>query len=74
MKKTFEIQNLQCGGCENTIINALSKINGVQNIAIHPDDNSIALTYKNKDVYENVCAKLSQLGYPVVENSNTIRL
>lgn len=72
MKKTFRIQNLKCGGCENTILNALLGINGVQNIAVHTDENSIALTYKDEDVYENVRAKLSKIGYPVVGDKNTV--
>ena len=71
MKKTFQIQNLKCGGCERTIMNAILKINGIQHIAIHPDDNSIVLTYKYEDVYENVRAKLSQIGYPIVGDTNT---
>lgn len=72
MKKTFHIQNLKCSGCEGTIINALLKINGVQNVAIHFEDSSISLTYKNNDVFENVQAKLSQLGYPVAGSKNTM--
>lgn len=72
MKKTFQIQNLKCGGCESTILNALLKINGVQNIAIHPEESSITLTYNNEDVYENVRAKLSKIGYPVIGDENTI--
>lgn len=72
MKKTFQIQNLKCGGCESTILNVLLKINGVQNISIQPEESSITLTYKNEDVYENVRAKLSKIGYPLTGDKNTI--
>lgn len=72
MKKTFQIQNVRCGGCDNTIINALLKVNGVKNIAILPEENAITLTYKEAAVYENVRAKLSQIGHPVVGDKNTL--
>ncbi len=72
MKKTFQIQNLKCGGCENTIINALLKIDGVKKVSIHSDDSSISLTYKNDDAFKNARRRLSQIGYPIQGDVNTI--
>ncbi len=72
MKRTFQIQNLKCSGCKNTIIDALLKISGVQNIAISVEDSSVSLTYKNSEVFENACVKLSQIGYPLAGEENNL--
>ena len=72
MKKIIHIQNLKCSGCEKTIMNALMKINGVQNAAVHLDDSSVSLTCKNDDVFGNVQTRLAQIGYPLVGDKNTM--
>jgi len=38
MKITLQIQNLKCGGCENTIINNISKLEGVSASSVNQEN------------------------------------
>ena len=41
MKTTLEIQNLKCGGCENTIKKRLGNLQFVKNLEINVDDSTV---------------------------------
>lgn len=71
MKKDIIIENLKCGGCVATIKKGILAINGVLELNIDLEK-SIVSFVSEKDNFEEVKAKLSQLGYPEVGNKNTI--
>ena len=41
MKNTIQIQNLKCGGCANTIITQLSKLDNVSDVKVNNDTNEV---------------------------------
>ena len=71
---TIEIQNLKCGGCAHTIISSLEGLNNVQDVYINVD--SSELTYKCLTAADKIAVvqKLNNLGYPVIEDENSISL
>ena len=71
MVQEYEIQNLKCGGCANTIESELLKIDGVTDVVV--DKNESKLRFEsNKNVDSHVIERLKQLGYPVADEENTI--
>lgn len=63
---TIQVENLKCGGCENTIRIKLTQLNNVQHVRINPETSEITVEYDKtledtKSLIEN---KLAQLGYP----------
>lgn len=68
---TIEIQNLKCHGCANTITNALQAIKGVKDVAVNVDESTVSFETDNTDFIDKVKAKLSKLGYPEVNSTNT---
>jgi copper chaperone len=71
MKKIFFIQNLKCGGCSNTIKKEIEQIEGVSNVIVNTDDDSVKLNSVN-DVDLLIVERLNKLGYPVITEENTI--
>lgn len=67
------IANLKCGGCATTITNELSKLEGVQNVSVEKDTDSISLSYENID-REIITNKLHDLGYPEATEENGLLL
>ncbi|MFN5147376.1 MAG: heavy-metal-associated domain-containing protein [Flavobacteriia bacterium] len=72
MKKTEVIQNLKCGGCANTITKSLNELPGVSNTEVDVETNSVSFEYVNEDQIETVERKLSQLGYPIDTDPNSL--
>lgn len=72
MKKTEIIQNLKCGGCANTIVKALNSLNGIKNTNVLIETNSVEFEYESEDQVEAVERKLSDLGYPIDKDPNSL--
>ena len=72
MKTTVYIQNLKCGGCEATIINKLSGLTGVTNVAIDHEDQSVTFEHNDDATLELVRKKLTKLGYPIKDEENSL--
>ncbi|MDC8003762.1 heavy-metal-associated domain-containing protein [Aureisphaera galaxeae] len=70
MKTEVHIQNLKCTGCEQTIMNALRKIEGVDDVSVHVENASVTFKYLSEDLLNEIHAVLSKLGYPVVGDKN----
>lgn len=63
MQKSFEVQNLKCGGCANTITKKLSK--NYDNVTVDPESKTVSLELEEGQE-EAVKNELKELGYPVV--------
>ena len=62
MKQQFEVENIKCGGCVNSIKTALLKLEGVKTVEVDKDIDTIVLTGTiERDL---VIKKLNDLGYP----------
>ncbi|WP_291117142.1 heavy-metal-associated domain-containing protein [Flavobacterium sp. UBA6135] len=71
MTYQFEVENIKCGGCMNSIKTALLKIEGVEKVDIILDSETIFVN-GNVDA-ESITSKLNELGYPEKGNNNLIR-
>lgn len=72
MKTTFEIQNLKCGGCANTIRKNLMQIEGVANIEIDVEESVVQFETAAETQANQVQEVLLKIGYPVVGASNSV--
>ncbi|MGZ0015956.1 heavy-metal-associated domain-containing protein [Yeosuana sp. AK3] len=69
MKQHFEVENIKCGGCVNSIKTALLKINNVEEVIIDKDIDTV--TVVGNIERSLLIKKLNDLGYPE-KGSNTI--
>ncbi|RED47262.1 copper chaperone CopZ [Winogradskyella eximia] len=72
MKNTFNIQNLKCGGCANTIITQLSKLEGISEVEVNNETNQVSFDAITDSEIVNVKNKLSDLGYPIEGDANSL--
>ena len=67
------IANLKCRGCATTIKKELEKLEGVQNVIVDPETDSVDLSYENIE-REVIIQKLHSLGYPEATEKNGLLL
>lgn len=72
MKKTEIIQNLKCGGCANTITKAMNSLDGISQAIVDVEENSVTFEYETDDQVVAAEKKLSDLGYPVDKDPNSL--
>lgn len=66
----LSIQNLKCHGCAHTITSQLSKLDGISEVVVLNDTDSVKFNYTNTSQLDAVIKNLSELGYPVEGESN----
>ncbi len=71
MEQQFEVENIKCGGCMNSIKTALLKIDGVEEVVINKETDTIVLSGKAER--EIIVDKLNDLGYPEKGNNTMVR-
>lgn len=71
MEQQFEVENIKCGGCMNSIKMALLKIDGAENVIIDKDTD-IIFVFGNVD-RAIIIDKLNDLGYPEKGNNTLVR-
>ncbi len=71
MEQQFEVENIKCGGCMNSIKTALLKIDGAENVII-AKDTDIIFVFGNVD-RAIIIDKLNDLGYPEKGNNTLVR-
>lgn len=72
MRTTVHIQNLKCGGCENTIINRLSEIKNISEVEINQMDETVSFDFHTNHDFEKVKHVLSAIGYPILGADNKL--
>lgn len=72
MKITLEIQNLKCGGCEHTILSKLFALQGIDAVTINHENNTVTFNHENELALINAKKLLSQIGYPITGNKNSL--
>jgi copper chaperone CopZ len=65
MTKTYEVNNVKCGGCANTLITALEKDYGKVEVDLDAHPRKITLDI-DESQEEALKVKLRGLGYPLV--------
>lgn len=68
---TIQVQNLKCGGCANTIVTQLSKLEGITDVNVNNDTSEVNFNYGSDIAFESVKTKLSDLGYPMAGEENS---
>lgn len=73
--KTEEIKiaNLKCGGCATTIKKELFELDGVKEVKVDNDNDSVTVTYK-EGIREAITQRLHDLGYPEATEKNGLLL
>lgn len=64
MKQTFEVLNVKCGGCANTLIKSLADEFGEVSVDLESEPRKITLDVE-EDQIEKLKLKLRSLGYPL---------
>lgn len=72
MTITLEIQNLKCHGCANTVTTKLSNLEGVKDVLVNNETNSISFDYENETTLEEAKHLLNNIGYPLVGDKNAL--
>lgn len=72
MKTSIIVQNLKCGGCAKTITGKLSEIDNITDIYIDVDESKVSFNYLHQSDLESVKNKLSALGYPSIDDNNSV--
>ena len=72
MTTTLKIQNLKCGGCAHTIISKLNALEGIQNVSVDTESNSVSFESELTTEVESATKLLSKLGYPINGDTNSI--
>ena len=72
MKQTFQVLNVKCGGCANTLRKALKEEFGEVEVNLMVDPREITLEINDEQI-DKLRATLKSIGYPLAdENLNTI--
>jgi copper chaperone CopZ len=66
----IEVHNIKCSGCMNSIKKALLSINGIDEVKIHDDKETIEVS--GSADRELIVSELARLGYPEKGNNNLI--
>ena len=69
---TIKIQNLKCHGCANKIITQLTKLEGISGVTVNNDKDEVTLNFESDSQLVTVNKKLSELGYPLVGENNSL--
>ena len=64
MKQTFEVHNVKCGGCANTLISSLKEEFGEVTVDLEVSPRKITLDIEENRL-EELKLKLRKLGYPL---------
>ena len=67
---TFEVQNIRCGGCANTITKELSK--EFENVSVDVASKKVTVEIKNDSDIIKGSEALKKLGYPLVGEDSGI--
>ncbi|TXE16777.1 heavy metal transporter [Psychroserpens burtonensis] len=73
MRIKVHIQNLHCGGGENTIINRLSEGINISDVEISQEHAAVAFDYHTNHDFEAAKHPLSRIGYPIVGKENKLK-
>lgn len=73
MQQVFEVLNVKCGGCANTLIKSLADDFGEVNVDLDCEPRKITLNIEDNQM-EKLKLKLRSLGYPLTTDElNTLQ-
>lgn len=69
MHYSFEVENIRCGGCANTITMKLTEIDGVKEVHVDVDEKKVIVSTNSAsdaNIRQTLSEKLAKLGYPEI--------
>ena len=72
MRTSVIVQNLKCGGCANTIKTKLLDIANITDVAVEVEESKVSFNFQNESDAIIVKDKLRTLGYPSIEEENSL--
>lgn len=72
MKTSIVVQNLKCGGCAKTITDKLSVLEHISNVHVDEASSKVSFEAENSKDILLVKHKLRSLGYPSIDNKNSM--
>ncbi len=69
MHYSFEVENIRCGGCANTITMKLTEIDGVRDVHVDVDEKKVIVSVdpvSDENIRQTLSEKLAKLGYPEI--------
>lgn len=63
IKKTFEVKGMHCASCVRVIEKALSKVDGVQDVAVNLATNKATVHYESEHAEPSMVEAVSRVGY-----------
>ena len=72
MNTTFEILNLKCGGCANSIKKGIASIDGIREVSVDLVSSKVTVDTDEIAILTKVREKLSTMGYPEAGDENTM--
>ena len=67
MHYSFEVENIRCGGCANTITMKLAEMDGVKEVHVDVDEKKVTVSTNpssDPNIRQTLSEKLAKLGYP----------
>jgi len=64
MKTQLLVDNIKCGGCAGTIKRELSSMDGIAEVIVDKENETVDLSYESDTHLQSAIDKLLQLGYP----------
>ena len=72
MEQQIIVENINCGGCMNSIQTALLKLDNVEKVAIDKETETITISGAIEKAI--VISKLNELGYPEKGNNSIVKI
>lgn len=72
MQKSFKVLNVKCGGCANTIKEALRSEFGEVDVNLNEEPRIITLDIKDEEQEKLFRKKIRSLGYPLEDEENGV--
>ncbi|MBK6998360.1 MAG: heavy-metal-associated domain-containing protein [Lewinellaceae bacterium] len=71
MTQIFEVENIKCGGCMNTIRKGLEQMPGVSSAQPENEHGTVTVDFdESKVAPDAISLKLADMGYPLVGENN----
>ncbi len=64
----INVKGMVCGGCEKRVINAVSSIEGVENVIANYETGKVDIVYKESVDVQSIKDKIEDIGFEVVED------
>jgi copper chaperone CopZ len=77
MQYDFQVENIRCGGCSNTITSKLKEVTGVIDVLVKVDEKQVTVTTEasvEDNIQHVLSEKLTKLGYPETGSTDSNRL